>query len=405
MIDSVTLLGSSSGRNAGDAALIGTIMSSVDRACGEKLLYEIPTICPDFIWRTYPNRVRAVPILPWNLSAKLLGLPTYRSLMRTDLSLVFDATLFDRSLYNPFFNFLSSYSLLLPLAKRKGKLLGCYNVSTGPVTTPMGARMLKDVAQLMDFITVRDAGSKAVLEDVGVDTSNVLITADAALNTESAPPERVDAIFQSLGLDPAEPILGININAYRDTWASMDREPMQHAHFMAVYAEAITRALRETGANALFISTQHLDEKITQELIARVRPAKKAVFVSNRHYSHTEIKGVLSRVSLLVAMRLHCLILGSSALAPIVSLNYLPKVRHYVDSLGLGAYCMDFEDFHADGFLSYILRGWEDRSQLKSQLAARIPALQAEADKSAQLIAEMRRGRAPNEIIARLRSA
>ncbi|MCC6952641.1 MAG: polysaccharide pyruvyl transferase family protein [Deltaproteobacteria bacterium] len=403
MIESITLLGSSSGRNAGDAALIGTIMDSIDAACGQQLLYEIPTMRPDFIWKTYSNRVRAVPILPWNLSAKLLGVPTYRSLLRTDLSLVFDATLFDRSLYNPFFNFLSSYSLLLPSAKRKGKKLGCFNVSAGPVSTPMGRRMLREVAELMDFITVRDEGSMRVLQEVGVDTSHVLVTADAALNTRQAPEERVDEILRELGLDPEQPILGVNINAYRDTWATMDREPMQHVHFMAVYAEAITRALRDIGENVLFVSTQHLDNKIAQELIARTRPAKKAAFLSNAQYSHTEIKGVLSRLSLLVGMRLHCLILGSSAHTPIVSLNYLPKVRHYVDSLGLGEYCMDFEDFHPDRFLSYILKGWENRQQIRAVLQSRIPTLQREANKSAELVAAMRAGADPLSFIEQLR--
>lgn len=110
-IESITLLGSSSGRNAGDAALVGTIMDSIDLACGERLLYEIPSIKPDFIYRSYKNRVRAIGMWPWNLSIKMLGVPTYRSIMRTDLSLVFDAVLFDRSLYNPAFNYLSSLYL------------------------------------------------------------------------------------------------------------------------------------------------------------------------------------------------------------------------------------------------------------------------------------------------------
>ncbi len=44
MINSITLLGSSSGRNAGDAALIAGIIDSVDAACGKEVLWEIPTI-------------------------------------------------------------------------------------------------------------------------------------------------------------------------------------------------------------------------------------------------------------------------------------------------------------------------------------------------------------------------
>ena len=59
MIRSITLLGSSSGRNAGDAALMSGIMDAVDHACQRRLLFEIPTINTEFVWNNYENRVLA----------------------------------------------------------------------------------------------------------------------------------------------------------------------------------------------------------------------------------------------------------------------------------------------------------------------------------------------------------
>ncbi|RIK99934.1 MAG: hypothetical protein DCC75_14225, partial [Proteobacteria bacterium] len=167
-INSITLLGSSSGRNAGDAALISGIMDSIDAALGKRVLYEIPTIKPEFILNNYKNNVKPISMLPWHLSVKMLGLPTYQSIMRTDLTLVFDAILFDRSLYNPLFNYLSTLYVLLPRAKRRGKRLGCYNVSAGPVSTESGRMMLKSVCEVMDFITVRDQASFDLLNSLGV---------------------------------------------------------------------------------------------------------------------------------------------------------------------------------------------------------------------------------------------
>ena len=83
------------------------IMDSVDSAVGRRLTYEIPTIKPRFIKETYPNITRPISLMPWHGTVKMLGLPTLRSILRTDFSLIFDAILFDRSLYNPLFNFLS----------------------------------------------------------------------------------------------------------------------------------------------------------------------------------------------------------------------------------------------------------------------------------------------------------
>ena len=91
MLESISLLGSSSGRNAGDAALIAGIMRSVDNACGQRLMWEIPTLRPEFIWRSYENRVRAISMLPWAGTVGMLGIPTYQSLMRTNMTLIYDA--------------------------------------------------------------------------------------------------------------------------------------------------------------------------------------------------------------------------------------------------------------------------------------------------------------------------
>jgi len=220
MLKAITLLGSSSGRNAGDAALIAAIMDGVDARCGERLLYEIPTIRPAYIRDHYPHRVRPVGMLPWNFSVKMLGLPTLRSVRRTDLTVIFDAILFDRALYNPLFNFMSTLRLILPWAKRRGRRLACYNVGVGPVRTAAGRRMLRTLADLMDFITVRDQESLDILRDVGARNPRIVIGADAAVNAPAADDARVTAILRKAGFEPGEPALGINVNIYVDTWAA-----------------------------------------------------------------------------------------------------------------------------------------------------------------------------------------
>jgi polysaccharide pyruvyl transferase WcaK-like protein len=404
MFRSITLLGSSSGRNAGDAALLSSIMDSVDEACGSRLLYEIPSLKPEFIWQTYENRVRPIGILPWNLSAKLFGLPTYRSLMRTDLSLIFDATLFDRSLYNPFFNFLSSYYALLPLARKKGKRMACYTVSVGPVSTPKGKDMLRRVLEMMDFISVRDQDAVDMMREAGVQNPNVIITNDVALNTKPAPKERIEQIWQKLGLAEDKEVLAININPYFDSWAGLDRQPLGKEQFVEIYSQALNTALKDIDANLLFVCTQHLDVTLTQEIMNRVTTGHKKAFFSNTEYSHHEIKGVMGKVALLFAMRLHCLILTSSALGPIASLNYLPKVTTYMKSLGLSDYALGFENFSAENVAAHLLKAWNDRGLIKRRLEEKIPGMKREADKAAELVAVMHRGEDVSRALERLKS-
>lgn len=389
MINSITLLGSSSGRNAGDAALISGIMDSIDEAMGRRIVYEIPTVKPSFIRSTYKNETRPISMMPWAGSLKMLGIPTYRSIMRTDLSLVFDAVLFDRSLYNPLFNYLSSLYILLPLAKKRGKRMGFYNVTAGPVPTKAGQKMLREIAELMDFITVRDEASLKILRDIGVTNPNVSVTADAAVTVACAPEPRVLEIIRKIGLDPNKPILGININKYIDTWADPNRKSMGPEKFVEVYSAGVNSFLKDHPAQVMLVSTQHHDVPISRALQAKIVGAQGTALLSNTEYNHHEIKGALGRVSLLLGMRLHCTILGASALAPTLGLVYQPKVRHFFQSLGAESCCLSFENFTAEDIKRHLTWGWENRAQLKSHLAAEIPRLQNQAKEAARMVAAL----------------
>jgi polysaccharide pyruvyl transferase WcaK-like protein len=405
MLNSITLLGSSSGRNAGDAALMSGIMDCVDAACGERLLYEIPTIKPGFVRENYANRVRAVGMLPWNLSVKMLGLPTYRSVMRTDLTLIFDAILFDRALFNPLFNFLSTLYLILPQARKRGKKMGFYDVGTGPVNTKAGRRMLREISDMMDFITVRDQDSYDILMDIGVKNPRILQAADAAVNVQPSDDARCAQILERHGLKPGEPFLAANINIYLDTWAGPNRKPLTREQFMAAYVAAMDRVMDRVDAPVVFVVTQHADVGLNREVIGRLRRPERTRMVTNVEYSNYDIKGFLGKASLLCGMRLHSMILASSALTPIVGLAYQPKVHHYFRTLGLEKYSMSFDDFSAESLERHILEGWAAKDAIRKRLEERIPVLQREARKAADLVASLRRGEHIDAAFGRIRGA
>lgn len=389
MIESITLLGSSSGRNAGDAALIAGIMDSIDNACGRGLTYEIPTIKPRFVLENYSNKVVPIGMMPWHASIKMLGVPTVRSILRTDLTLVFDAILFDRALYNPLFNYLSTLALILPIAKRAGKKLGYFNVSAGPVNTAAGRAMLRDVTNLMDFVTVRDENSKQLLRDIGVADKSIIVTADAALTMRSASEERIDLILKELGLEGEREILGINVSAYLDTWSGSKREPMGKAAFVESFSKALNAVVKRLGVPVLFVSTQHHDEPLTRELMQRLDVPVKKALLSNVTYSPYDIRGVLSRLALLFGMRLHATILASAGLTPVLALPHQPKVTHYFKTLGIEKYTLSFDDYSQQALEAHLLMGWDDRASIRKQLESAIPVSRAKALEAATLVAQM----------------
>lgn len=378
-------------------------MSSVDAACARNLIYEIPTIRPGYIRENFPSGAHPVGMLPWNLSVKMMGVPTYRSIMRTDLILIFDAILFDRALYNPLFNFMSTLYLFLPWAKKRGKKMGFYNVGAGPVSTPQGRRMLRELSDNMDFIAVRDQDSFDILQEIGVKNPRTIIAADAALNAPSSDDSRVHAILTKHGLDPGRPILAININTYIDTWAQTGRSSMGKERFLTTYAAALNRAAENLDAQWMFLTTQHADVAITRELISRLRPSIRPCLLTNVEYNHYDVKGILRNISLLFGMRLHSMIMASSELTPIIGLAYQPKVHHYFSTLGMPERCLGFEDFSEENVCRHLLAGWEKRSAIRSHLVQFIPPLQRKARQPAELVAALDRGEDLDAAIARIK--
>lgn len=379
-------------------------MDSVDEACGRRLRYEIPTIRPSYIRNHYDNDAIPVPMMPWNLAIKMLGLPTYNSVMRTDLSLIFDAILFDRSLYNPLFNMMAPLALMLPRAKKRGKKLACYNVGAGPVDSAAGRRILRELADMMDFITVRDEGSYRVLQDVGVSNDRVLLTADAALNVRPSSEERIRTIFESLALNPNEEILAVNVNRYLDTWAKPTRTSMGKDKFLKIYASALNQVVEKLNVPLLFVATQHHDVQISKELMGMLRTKQPVRLLANTAFNHYDIKGALSKVSLLLGMRLHSMILATAEHTPTVGIAYQPKCAYYFEDLGLSSYMLDFDDFSSASLTELFLRGWEDRVSLRRALETRVPALKARAHFSGELVAAIDRGEDVDRLIARARS-
>lgn len=342
-------------------------------------------------------------MLPWHGTVGMLGIPTYQSIRRSKLTIIYDAMLFDRKLWNPLTNYMSSAWAYLKHLRSQDSLVGFYNVGVGPVTTEWGKKMLRELAELAHFITVREVDSYAMLRELGIDEDKMLITADNAIPVQPSSPESVQQIFNELGMPFGSEILAINVNSYLNSWAGLGQKTLTPESFVATYAAALNRFLQDVPVPLLLVATQHSDVQVSQQLMSAVKaPAGKALFSNVRH-NHHDVKGVLQHVSLLFGMRLHANILATSALTPAVALVFQQKVKSYFDLLGLPKNVMSFADFSEDALLAQLRYGWSNRAEIRSQLSRVIPVLARETAKSAEIVAAINRGEDIGATIRRLK--
>ena len=158
-VKKICVIGNYSGRNAGDAALLGGLLEDITSRY-DNVIFKIPTISPDFVREQYADYpVEPVSLMPWNFSLKIFGLPIFKTVLSSDLVLITDAILFDLRLFNPLFNYLSTMSLVLPMAKKRGIPVVLYNVSLGPVSRNAGKVCMRRVLNSSENIIVRDEES------------------------------------------------------------------------------------------------------------------------------------------------------------------------------------------------------------------------------------------------------
>ncbi len=382
----IGVIGNFSGRNAGDAAILDGLMEDVHAVLPEAL-FDVPTINPGFVRRSYPGMpVKPRGMLPWNLSVKIFGWPILASILRSDLVLVTDAILFDRKLFNPLYNYLSTMALVLPWARRLGKPVVLYNVSLGPVSSRAGIACLRRVVDSARHIVVRDRESVEICDRAGIALPEILEGADCALNVRPTSGADLDRIFEQEDLAaPGQPFATVNINSYLDVFLKRAQQTGT-PEFIGIMAEVLDRLIESHGIRIVFVETQPMDLDLANRVFAAVRRQDSIRMIDNRTYSHRDLAGVLSRAQLHIGMRTHSLILASAMHTPVIGIICTPKNRGYMRSIGQEKRMIEFDDFTANRLFDLCARSWAQRDLIRDELATIIPREQEKARRTASLL-------------------
>jgi polysaccharide pyruvyl transferase WcaK-like protein len=386
----ITVLGNFSGRNAGDAAILGNLLHDI-HAVRRDVRFLVPTARPAFVARHFGDYpVTPLGMMPWNLALKNLGWPMLRAMLWTDMVLITDNILFDRELYNPAFNYLYAISLCAPLARRRRIPVMLYNASLGPIGSAAGARALQRVMDASPLSILRDEQSEQLLRRLGLRYPRVLLHADCAINTVPSPAERMAALIRREGLfsNPGGTI-GFNVNAYMDGWSGQGT--FSREAFLQEMAAAADQVVARLGVDLLFIVSQLMDMENTQDCMARMRHRDRARMVTNAACTYADLAGLLARVELHVGLRTHPLIFSAAVGTPMLNINSYPKSAGFMASIGQQRWQIECRGLKAARLVELILQAWEARAATRAALRRSVPVEQEKARRSARIVCEMLR--------------
>ena len=282
--------------------------------------------------------------------------PLLSALARTDLllsgggSLLQDVT----SAHSIFY-----YLGVVRLAQILGKKTMFAAQGIGPLTLPRSRRLVASVANRLDAITVRDAGSAQLLRDIGVSRPPIEVTADPALLLTPTAGERLASNF------------GVALRA----WPGQETLAEQ-------VAEACSRAVPE-GRPLLFPMQPQNDRKAAEQFAAKWHQVTSQANTAQTNTAavcsaQEGLPGLLSNINsceMMVGMRLHALILAAACGVPSVALSYDPKVAAFMASCGQADAVYDLSQPDPARLSALISRVWMERFARSEALRAALPPL------------------------------
>ncbi len=384
----INVIGNFSGRNAGDAAILGGVLEDVSKQFSD-IRFTIPTINTGFVKQHYAEYpIKPISMMPWNFSVKIFSLPVLRAAVKADVVLVTDAILFDRKLYNPLYNYLWTLSHILPQAFRKGVPVVLYNCSLGPIRTEAGHEALQRILDHTSALILRDQESVDLLQRQGFHHPRVIEGADCALNAVPAPEERFAQICKEADLFASgRPVIGFNVNSYVDAFVRQGGT-FGREHLVQIYAETVDRTIRELDVDVIFVETQHMDMGIANEVLARITQRERVRLISNRKYSYREICAVLQHLQLFAGMRTHSLILSSAMGVPPVGILTYPKNRGYMRTIGMESHLVEFKELSVESYFSRIRAAFQQREQIRGAMLPQVAREKEKARRSAEVLKE-----------------
>ncbi|MHA5221427.1 polysaccharide pyruvyl transferase CsaB [Dysosmobacter sp. Phy] len=306
--DGVVICGAYGRGNAGDDAILEAILQEM-RAIDPDMPMTVLSKDPKSTRLTY--RVRAIHRS--NLPAWLMAMHQAKLYINGGGSLIQDVTS-RRSLWFYLHN--------ISAAKRAGCKVQMYGCGIGPVTRDSHRRLAaKILNRYVDVITLREPDSLAELRAMGVTEPEILLTADPALTLSKAPEDEIDSVLLRAGIPPHGKYICFALRRWK---GFEEKAPL--------FGAAAEYAYWTYGLTPVFAAVEkHLDPGAGQ--MAARGLSVPHYFLDDAGGAGTII-GALSRMELVVSMRLHALIFSAGQGIPLAGVVYDPKVSAFLRYIG-----------------------------------------------------------------------
>lgn len=267
---------------------------------------------------------------------------------------------------------LKEWLRLLRLAKRLNVKTALFAVGVENIRYYESRKLIRDALDKVNLITVRDCSSKDILKDIGV-TNEIKVISDPAVLLTNINTDRIkDNLISS------KVIICIR------HWFSKGfyiEKPEINENFIRSLSIAADFLIEHYNKKIDFIPfriTSYDDDRIVAKQVVSYMKHKDKTYIHSSAPEVDEFIEMAEQSSLIIGMRLHSLILGTSIGVPVIGLEYMPKVKEYMKSIKQSEYSLDLETITGEKLINKILITFEqykERSQVISLEVSRLKKL------------------------------
>jgi polysaccharide pyruvyl transferase CsaB len=254
------------------------------------------------------------------------------------------------------------------LAQEFGIPVMIYAISAGPLTKPTARQAVQTALNASAIVTVRDREGYRLLEDVGV-TREIHLTADPALLLK--PEELPIEAMKAEGVQFDRHLVGFSVREPGPAAPDIDPE-----EYYALLANAADFVVERLDTDVVFVPMETTDIQHSHAVVAHMKNAERGEIL-RKQYSPEQILDLMGRFEFAIGMRLHFLIFAALSGTPFTALPYASKVMGLLEDLGMETSALG--NVGIGQLLARIDRSWDTREEIRAKIRQRLPALQARA--------------------------
>lgn len=266
------------------------------------------------------------------------------------------------------------------LAKKLNLKVMFYANGIGPLKKRLNRLLTKKIMNQVDVITLRERLSFEELRQMEIGRPRIMLTADAALTATDFKDGFDTGVVELLSLKNEKPLLGISLRKYPG------HEKIEHEKYEAVIAQAIDHMVEKYGLHPVFFPMQHPEDiPILENVSAKMRE-KSTVIREKLNVCQTY--DLISKMDMVLGMRLHSLVFSAVATIPMVGLVYDPKIQGFLDYIGQPS-AGDVRSLEYGNLVKLSEEVWNGREAIRRRLRETIPELKEKSLENAKVAVEL----------------